>query len=138
MSAAPASERYVLDTNIVGAIIRGKDGGLLQRLAAMPIGSVAISSVTLAEMEYGWQRAGCSARLRRSMDEFLLRADVLVWDNAVARCYGEARAAWEARGVSLSDLDIMIAAHAVSAGATLVSRDQAFQHVPDRLMLQVW
>jgi len=104
-SAAPvraAGRRYLLDTDIVGAAIRGQ--------------------------------------------EFVLRADVLPWDDAVARCYGACRAAWEAAGLGLADLDMMIAAHAVHAGAVLVSRAHAFGHVaqrppvPDagRLSLEVW
>lgn len=132
------SEKFLFDTNIVGHIIRGKDSALLQQLASVPVGDVAISSVTLAEMEYGWHRNGRSVRLQQCIREFLLRAEVLVWDDAVARFYGELRSSWEARGISLSDLDMMIAAHAVATGMTLVSRDQAFKHVPDRLRLAVW
>ncbi len=132
------SGRYLLDTNIVGYVIRGKDAALLQQLASVAIGDVAISSVTLAEMEYGWHRGGRSPRLLRCIQEFLLRVDVLPWDDTVARCYGELRASWESRGITLADLDMMIAAHAVSSGTTLVSRDKAFAKVPDRLALATW
>jgi tRNA(fMet)-specific endonuclease VapC len=138
MSAVPAGVRYLLDTNVVSHVIRAKDASLLARLIETPVGRIAISSVSLAELEYGWQRAGRPPGLRRRIDEFLRRVDVLVWDDDVARSYGDVRAAWEAQGVSLADLDMMIAAHAVAAGFVLVSRDRAFQHVPDRLRLEVW
>ncbi len=138
MSAISSDGPYLFDTNIVSHVIRAKDAGLLARLAQTPIGRVAISSLSLAEVEYGWQRAGRPQGLRRRIDEFLLRANVLVWDDSVARCYGEVRAAWEATGVSLADLDMMIAAHAVATDSVLVSRDRAFRHVPARLRLEVW
>ncbi|KQP36199.1 type II toxin-antitoxin system VapC family toxin [Pseudorhodoferax sp. Leaf274] len=138
MSAVPAGGRYLLDTNVVSHVIRAKDAGLLARVAQTPMGRIAISSVSLAELEYGWQRAGRPPGLRLRIDAFVQRVDVLVWNDDVARCYGDVRAAWETSGVSLADLDMMIAAHAVATGCILVSRDRAFGHVPDRLALEVW
>lgn len=104
----------------------------------MPVGQVVISSVTLAELEYGLHRKGQPARLKTAMAEVLLRMDVLAWDEAVARCYGAFCSSLEARGVNLSDLDMMIAAHAVAVDATLVSRDKAFVQVAEPLRLEVW
>jgi tRNA(fMet)-specific endonuclease VapC len=136
------SRHYMLDTNVVSHTMQGRDVALLQRLTAIPIGQVVISSVTLAELEYGLHRKGQPARLRNALSQFLLRVDVLPWDEKVATCYGEFCAALEAQGINLDDLDMMIAAHAVAANATLVSRDKAFTHVPDglplRLKLEAW
>jgi len=70
--------------------------------------------------------------------EFLLRVDVLDWDRAAARAYGELRAACESDGVSLSPLDMMIAAQAVAGGAVLVTRDRAFRHVRNGLAVEDW
>jgi tRNA(fMet)-specific endonuclease VapC len=132
------STRYLLDTNIVSHIIKARDAVLMQRVSAVPVNSLAISSVTLAEMEYGWHRGGQALGLQRRIEAVLLRVDVVPWDEAVARHYGELRSAWEAKGISLAAHDMMIAAHAVAVGATLVSRDKAFGQVPDRLVLEVW
>lgn len=136
------SQHYMLDTNVVSHIMQGKDVGLLQRLIAVQIGQVVISSVTLAELEYGLQRKGQPARLRNALTQFLLRVDVLPWDEKVATCYGEFCALLEAQGINLSDFDMMIAAHAVAVDATLISRDNAFARVPEglpqRLRLEVW
>jgi tRNA(fMet)-specific endonuclease VapC len=73
-------------------------------------------------------------RVRR----FLLRVDVLAWDRDVTRAYADPRASCEARGVSLGPLDMMIAAHAVAAGAVLVTRDKAFSRVSDPLEMENW
>jgi tRNA(fMet)-specific endonuclease VapC len=51
---------------------------------------------------------------------------VLPWTADVADVYGPLRASCAARGVNLGALDVLIAAHAVSAGAILVTRDKTF------------
>ena len=132
------TQSYMLDTNIVSHIMQGRDTTLLEKLASVAVGDVVISSVTLAELQYGLHRKGHPARLKHAMDQVLLRMDVLPWDEPVAHCYGELCAALEARGINLGDLDMMIAAHAVAVGATLVSRDKAFGQMPDRLTVEVW
>ena len=136
------SQRYMLDTNVVSHIMQGRDASLLARLTALPVGQVVMSSITLAELEYGLARKGQPVRLRNAMTQVLLRMDVLPWDEAAATCYGAFCAALEAQGVNLSDFDMMIAAHAVTADTTLVSRDKAFAQVPKgsahALMLEVW
>ena len=133
------NQRYMLDTNVVSHIMQGRDADLLARLTTVPVGHVVMSSVTLAELEYGLHRKGQPVRLRNALTQVLLRIDVLPWDEKIATCYGEFCATLEAQGINLSDFDMMIAAHAVAVNATLVSRDKAFAQVPDqRLALEIW
>ena len=136
------SQRYMLDTNVVSHIMQGRDSVLLARLTALPVGQVVMSSITLAELENGLHRKGQPTRLRNAMTQVLLRMDVLPWDEAVATCYGALCATLETQGINLSDFDMMIAAHAVTVDATLVSRDKAFAQVPAgptySLKLEVW
>ncbi|MBK7006989.1 MAG: type II toxin-antitoxin system VapC family toxin [Burkholderiales bacterium] len=130
---------YMLDTNVVSHIMQGRDTALLARLTQLPVGQVVMSSVTLAELEYGLQRKGQPVRLRNALTQVLLRIDVLPWDASVATCYGELCATLEAQGINLSDFDMMIAAHAAALDVTLVSRDKAFAQVPaGRLRLEIW
>ena len=136
------SQRYMLDTNVVSHIMQGRDAELLAHLTKVPVGQVVMSSVTLAELEYGLHRKGRPARLRNALTQVLLRIDVLPWDEDVATCYGEFCATLEAQGINLSDFDMMIAAHAVAVNAILVSRDKAFAQVPagenQNLRLEIW
>ena len=77
--------------------------------------------------------------MRNALTQVLLHMDVLPWDAAAAGCYGELCSGLEAQGINLSDFDMMIAAHAVTLKATLVSRDKAFANIPkQRLKLEVW
>lgn len=133
------SRRYLLDTNVVSHIMQGRDADLLARLTQLPVGRAVLSSITLAELEYGLHRKGQPQRLRNALTQILLRMDVLSWGESVAVCYGEFCSTLESQGINLSDFDMMIAAHAVAADAILVSRDKAFAQVPaERLSLEIW
>jgi len=124
------NQRHMLDTNVVSRIMQGRDAGLLARLTNLPVGQLVMSSVTLAELEYGLRRKGQPARLKNALTQVLLRMDVLPWDEKVATCYGEFCTSLEAQGINLSDFDMMIAAHALAVSAILVTRDKAFAQVP--------
>ena len=132
------SQRYMLDTNVVSHIMQGRDASLLGRLTEIPVGSAVMSSVTLAELEYGLSRRGHPERLKNALHQVLLRVDVLPWDEEVARRYGALCHALESLGINLSDMDMMFAAHASAVGATLVSRDKAFSQVQGSLSVEVW
>ena len=133
------TQRYLLDTNVISHIMQGRDAKLLAKLSKLPMGQAAISSVTLAEIEYGIQRRGSPTKLRNALTQVMLHMDVLPWDASAATCYGELCSSLEAQGINLSDFDMMIAAHAAALKATLVSRDKAFAHLPkQRLKHEVW
>ena len=133
------TQRYLLDTNVISHIMQGRDAKLLAKLSKLPIGQAAISSVTLAEIEYGIQRRGSPTKLRNALTQVMLHMDVLPWDAVAATCYGELCSSLETQGINLGDFDMMIAAHAVALKITLVSRDKAFAHLPkQRLKLEVW
>jgi tRNA(fMet)-specific endonuclease VapC len=133
------SQHYLLDTNTISHIMQGRDNDLLNRLTKVAVGQVAMSSVTLAELEYGLHRRGHPTRLRNALTQVLLRIDVLPWDEQAAVSYGELSNSLESQGINLSDFDMMIAAHAASVKSTLVSRDKAFSQIPpDCLSLEIW
>ena len=133
------TQRYLLDTNVISHIMQGRDAKLLARLSKLAVGQAAISSVTLAEIEYGIQRRGSPTQLRNALTQVMLHMDVLPWDAAAATCYGELCSSLETQGISLSDFDMMIAAHAVALKATLVSRDKAFLNLPKSILkLEIW
>jgi len=130
---------YLLDTNVISHIMQGRDAKLLARLSKLQVGQAVISSVTLAEIEYGIQRRGQAIALRNALTQVLLHMDVLPWDKQAAVSYGELCHSLETQGITLSDFDMMIAAHAVASNVTLVSRDKAFTHIPkQRLKVEIW
>lgn len=74
--------------------------------------------------------APCSTRIPATRD-------VLPWDNSVAEDYGVARAAMERQGKVHAPIDLLIATHALSIGAVLVTNDQAFSQMAE-LHLEDW
>jgi tRNA(fMet)-specific endonuclease VapC len=129
-------KRYMLDTNMVSFLLDERSN-VLNHAARVPMEALCISAVTKGDMLFGVARRPGSRALRAAVDEFLLRADVLPWDSAVAEVYGPLRASLETQGKRLDDVDLMIAAHALSEKAILVSNDQAFRRLLD-LELEDW
>jgi tRNA(fMet)-specific endonuclease VapC len=130
--------KYLFDTNIVSHIMQGNDEKLLKSLAGVTVGQAAMSSISFAELEYGLCKHGKAAILRAALESILLRVDVLPWTQSVAACYGQLCSSLEKKGINLSNFDMMIAAHAVSMDAILVTRDKAFSKLGIRLKIEVW
>jgi tRNA(fMet)-specific endonuclease VapC len=121
--------RYLLDTNIASYVIKGNFPRVRERLLKVPMAEVGISVVTEAELRFGVARRPEAATLKRVVEEFLLRVEVLAWDSEAAQQYGLIRAALEKDGAPMGNLDLMIAAHAVAAGVVLVTHDHVFRRV---------
>lgn len=134
---ATAAPLYLLDTNIASHVIRGSHAAVLQRLQGHPVSSVAISSITEAELRYGLARKPGASALAAAVGTFLRHVQTLPWDSEAAAAYGPLRARLEAAGTPLGNLDTLIAAHALAIGATLVTNDQAFARVP-ALVVEDW
>lgn len=118
----------MLDTNTVSHLIKGHPA-VARRVVAVPMASLCISAITAGELFFGLAKRPDAKRLHLAVREFLRRVDVLPWDGAVAEHYGAVRAVGEHKGKGLAPLDLLIASHALSAGAVLVTNDQAFRQV---------
>lgn len=128
--------RFLLDTNILSEAVHEPQGSLAQRLAGMPPELICTSIIVAAELRYGaaWKR---SRRLFYAVEEVLSAIDVLSLDPPADAVYGDLRATLEAAGTPLAANDLLIAAHALSLGCTLVSGDRAFARIPG-LKLENW
>ena len=118
--------RYLLDTNTVSHLIRSHPL-VAQRVTQVPMASLCISAITEGELLFGLAKRPDATRLHVAVREFLRRVDVLPWNSADR--YGVARADLEVCGKCLAPLDLLIAAHALSVGAVLVTNDHAFAFV---------
>ena len=128
--------RYLLDTNTVSHLIK-RHPQATQRLLAVPMYSVCISAITAGELAFGLAKRPEAVALKAVVKEFLRRVEVLPWDAAVAQTYGTLRAQLQSKGITLSALDMQIAAHAMHVNAVLVSGDLAFGRVTE-LMHENW
>ena len=90
-----------------------------------------------AELALGVAKSG-SARNCQALEMFLAPLIVLPFDAAAVWFYGDLRTALERRGTPIDSLDTMIAAHALSQQALLVTNNtREFANVPG-LRLDNW
>lgn len=129
--------RYLLDTNTVSYVIRGNFPRVRERLLKIPMSQVGISVITEAELRFGLARKPEARKLKAVVEELLLRVEVLPWDSEAAQHYARTRAALELEGEPIGNMDLMIAAQALAAGAALVTSDRVFQRVKG-LKIQDW
>jgi len=113
--------RFMLDTDTCIYIIKHKAPEVLKRFRAYSVGDIGISSVTLAELRYGVSKSQYIQRNREALDEFILPLEVADFDEKAAKAYGDIGAALEKAGTPIGSMDMLIGAHAVSLGATLIT-----------------
>lgn len=122
----------MLDTNTVSYIVRGQSPAARDRLDGLKINDVGcISVVTEAEIRYRLVKKPPSVALRNVLDAFLNKIQILPWGSDEAHAYGTVRFKLERAGKTLNALDMLIAAHAISTNATLVTADKAFAQIED-------
>jgi tRNA(fMet)-specific endonuclease VapC len=122
---------FLLDTNTVIYFFKGR-GRVTERLSATPPAEVAISAVSLYEIEVGIAKSAQPDARRTQLDTFLAVVSVLPFDRSVARTAAAVRADLEARGLPIGQLDNLIAGTALAHRATLVTRNtQEFSRVRD-------
>jgi tRNA(fMet)-specific endonuclease VapC len=126
----------MLDTNTVSHLIR-QHPNVTRRVVTASMASLCLSSITVGELLFGLAKRPEAVRLRRAVRELLQRVDVLPWDKDVADRYGSLRSDLERNGLSLGPLDLLIAAHAQSVSAVLVTNDQAFRRIAN-LTMEDW
>jgi len=121
-------KRYMLDTNTVSHLLKDNQA-VASRVVSAPMASLCLSVITEGELLFGLAKRPRAVRLQVAVRELLRRVDVLPWDRTVAESYGTVRAKMEHKGLILAPLDLLIATHAISIGAVLVTNDQAFGQV---------
>ena len=129
---------YLLDTNICIYAVNGRHPQLNQRLLSIPPKEIAVSSVTVGELEYGASKSHWGARTRQIMRAFLANFTVLPFTEDDAIIFGRFRAFLAASGKPIGAYDVMIAAQAVARQLTVVTHNTGeFSRVPG-IRLEDW
>ncbi|MCD4823237.1 MAG: type II toxin-antitoxin system VapC family toxin [Phycisphaerae bacterium] len=130
--------RYLLDTNICIELIRGRSKTVLQHIRQCQLGEVGISTITLAELEYGVAKSSDPARNQIALAEFCAPLEIISFDDHAAAAYGRLRAGLERLGTPIGPLDTLIAAHALAISCVLVTNNEReFQRV-NGLPIENW
>jgi tRNA(fMet)-specific endonuclease VapC len=126
----------MLDTNTISHLVK-QHPNVAQHVVGVPMASLCMSAVTAGELLYGLARRPDAIRLQAAVTELMRRVEILQWDVSAAKRYGILRAALDRTGKSLGSLDLLIAAHALAAGAVLVTNDRAFNQIA-QLQVEDW
>ncbi len=129
--------KFMLDTNMCIYLMKHHPPEVAARFAQCYAGEVVISSITLAELEYGVVCSGeQQPRNRTALSSLLEDLAVVPFDGAAALAYGPVRLA--ARERKRDALDKLIAAHAIALGVTLVTNNATDVSGYPELRLENW
>ena len=112
--------RYLLDTNVLSALIRQPQGPVAATLARRGFGIVCTSIVVAAELRFGARKLGSKA-LTDKVDDLLASLPVLSLDAGADHTYAEIRLQLEQAGTPIGPNDLLIAAQALQSSLTLVT-----------------
>lgn len=111
---------------------------MLRRFDTYAAGTIGVSSITVAELEFGVQKSRYPSQNQEALEQFLLPLVILDFDHEAARAYGKIRALLENRGRVIGALDTLIAAHALTLNLPLATNNvREFSRVP-RLKVLNW
>ncbi len=129
---------YMLDTNICIYVLKNRSDRLRHKFKA--IRDICISSITYGELCFGIENGDGSMRTARweQLELFTQRLLIDPWDEDAGRQYGFIRALLKREGNLIGNNDLLIAAHARSMNAVLVTNNvREFDRVPD-LSVENW
>lgn len=116
--------KFLLDTNICIYIIKHSPPSVIKKFQSLIIGDIGISSITLAELEYGVAKSDHKAKNEEALSNFIMPLEVLEFDPMAASVYGKIRAELEKNGNKIGSMDMLIAAHALSMNVILVTNNE--------------
>ena len=129
---------YMLDTNICIYTMKRKPEQVLQRFQKALDEGLCISSITLAELEYGMQHSSDPVKNEQALIRFLAPLSILPFGVAAASEYGAIRAYLQRQGTPIGPLDMLIAGHARAENLVLVTNNvREFERVPN-LEIENW
>jgi tRNA(fMet)-specific endonuclease VapC len=114
---------YLLDTNICIYIIKKKPVEVFEKFKNLTIGDVGISSITLAELQYGIEKSSNIEKNRDALEKFLTPIEIIDYGYEAAVEYGKIRTQLEKKGIPIGPLDLLIASHAKSLDVILVTNN---------------
>lgn len=129
--------RYLLDTNILSALIRSPRGPVTEQIRRVGEARVYTSVIVEAELRYGAARKG-SERLSRQVEAVLGSIPIEPWREPFGRISAELRLGLERAGTPIGANDLLIGAQALADGSVLVTDNtREFERLTD-LTIENW
>ena len=129
----------MLDTDISSYLLRGHSPRLEDKVESVGLETVCISVITRAELLYGAKRLPPANRLHLAIERYFRQVRALPWDSDAANYYADIRHQLVTSGQPIGELDMMIAAHSLSAGTILVTNNtRHYERITQPLVLENW
>lgn len=129
---------YLLDTNICIYTINKKPTSAVSKIRSNRPEEIAISTITIAELEYGVTKSLHPDQNRAALLEFLIPFSILDFDQIASLHYGQIRMSLESKGMPIGPMDLLLAAQAKSRNLILVTNNEKdFQRI-DNLRIENW
>ena len=116
--------KFLIDTNICIYIINNRVEGSSHWIRSAGIENVCISSISIAELEYGISKSVKFEETQNALYKFLSGFNILDFDLNAAQAYGKIRFDLQKSGTPIGSMDMLIAATAISRKMTLVSNNE--------------
>jgi tRNA(fMet)-specific endonuclease VapC len=116
--------KYLLDTNTCIYIINRKPPSAVNHIRSTNPDDIAISTITIAELQYGVNRSQHADRNRIALLEFLVPFNLIDFDQSAAAAYGSIRLSLEKKGTPIGPMDLLIAAQALSENLILITNNE--------------
>ena len=113
----------MLDTNMIAYAKNRRPIIVLERLLMHEPSEIAVSSITMAELEFEIQISSRPEQNRMALMLFMAGISILPFDTNAAMEYGDIRHKLKEQGMLIGGNDLLIAAHARSLGITLVTHN---------------
>ena len=127
----------LLDTNICVYVIKTRPPEVLARFNDFEPQALAVSVITAMELRVGALRASATHYAGR-VEALLGQLSVLPLGVEAVDCYSRTKIDLQRSGELIGPMDLLIAAHALSLGATLVTNNEReFRRVPG-LRVENW
>ena len=130
----------MLDTDMCIYIIKKKTGSVLKKLEQNRKKGLFISSITLAELEFGIENANSLYKERNKVAllEFLTLIGIKYFEENAAKQFGMIKKDLKDRNSLIGPFDMLIGAHAKSLGITLVTNNtKEYERIKD-LSIENW
>jgi len=130
--------KYLLDTNICIYIIKKHPQHVYAHFKGLKTGDVCISAITVCELQYGVSKSSKPTENQLALTTFLAPLQIVDFPATASLSFGKIRAFLEKKGTPIGNYDLLIAAHALCTGLTLVTNNvKEFARIPG-LHIENW